>query len=693
MSFSFSFGGLNTSATKKVLAADMVHDALALDHIQPDEPFYVILLDELYSPVKLKRIEKFVLKNGIRSFKILYSLNVDVKKEEITGGLAKFYRSNQTNWKKYSEGARAIFAVGSALYAINKSADITIDCFRDIIFNKTYFWSPDANTWVFPLDSFLEIFVPVMRKNNVPSNPEFPVDTYKTRFAEYQFSWAQDYDLSPPDIPELKLVDIQTTEEFIEICERYEDDDRYPFLSWDLETNSLSFFGNKIVCFTFSFDGETGYYVPWHLVDKPTLNRLLKKKRQIGANLKFDVKWLWQEGVPFACVYGDTVELGHVINEQRYNGLKPSTYYYTPFGGYDRELDLYKEKTGVEDYSLIPKHICFPYATKDAILAFRVYFAQLSQLRELDERYPNEKDPSWSMERYYNEIMMPAYRVFAEIEYRGVYVNKTELQSSRARILGEVERLEAKLAGLWNITRDFDFNSTHALGRLFESMGWEELGRTKVGLYITDDACLERWKQKGRAGAEELQELRSLKTILKAFISSSEDSEKGWEQYIKYHPEDNSFRMHPNYGVMLTESGRGRCSNPNLQNIPAHGDLAELVKRCITSPNTEDYLLATVDYASLQARIAAIDTSLNNAGRDRTLYGVYTDPKMGADLHSLTAFNVFALGKELDLPVLYEVLDETTGKTYTFNTFDPVKTTKGVKPAYSLKPEDELVFA
>ncbi len=691
---SFSFGGLNTSSTKKVLTADFIKSSLALDHTIPDQPFYTLLLDEAYSPVRVARFEKLLLKNGIRSFKILYSLNVDFKKSEIKGGLAKFYRANQTDWKKHAAGTKAIFAAGAALYAINKSADITIDCFRDIIFNKTYYWSPDAEAWVFPIDSLEDLYRSILRKNDVPSNPEVPINTYRTKFAEYQFKWAQS-PLPPPYIPELNIVEITSRDQFIEICERYEDDPDYEYLAWDLETNQLNFYGGKVGCFTMSFDGITGYYTPWHLVDKPTLNRLFRKKKQIGANLKFDVKWMWAEGLSNAYVWGDTVQLGHLINEQRFNGLKPSAYYYTPFGGYDRDLDVYLDKTGLDDYTLVPKHIMMPYATKDSILVFRIYWVMLAQIRELDSRFPNEKDPGWSMERYYNEIMMPAYRTFAEIEYRGVYVDKAKLQGSRAKILNDIENIEKFLAVTWGVSREeFDFNSAQALGRLFEAMGWEEIERSEAtDIYQTNDACLERWKQKGHAGAKELQQLRSLKTILKTFISSSEDSEKGWEQYIKYHPEDDSFRMHPTYNVMRTESGRCRSDSPNMQNVPAHGDLATLVKKCISTPDPDEFFLATVDYASLQARIAAVDTNLNDRGKDKTLYAVYTNDALGADLHSLTAYGVFAEGKEFDLPVLYEVTDTATGKTHTFNTFDPVKTTKGVKPAYALKEDDELVFA
>jgi len=693
----FSFGGLNTTSTKKVLSADVVAESLVVENIVPGQIPYLVLLDEIYSDMKLKRITKFLQRNGIRSFRIVNALNVDFKKEDMTaaGGITRFYRANQSNWKKYVPGSKAILAVGASLYAINRSSDVTIDCFRDVVFNKTYFWSPNVKAWVYPIDSFVDLFLSVVRKDGTPANPENPNTSYRTRYAEWQLKQIQSASEYPTDIPEVHLVKIESREAFEQLCTAYEDDAKWPYLSWDLETSSLSFFEGRVGCLTMSFDGITGYYVPWHLVDKPAFNCLLAKKKQIGANLKFDCRFMWKNGVTNAKVWGDTLQLGHVINEQRYNGLKPSAYYYTYFGGYDFALDLYREKTGVEDFTAIPEHLLFEYATMDAIVAYQVYFAQDKQLTDLDKRFPNEKTfingqrSPWTMRMYYENIMMPAVRAFNEIEYKGVYIDRAGLQASRAQILTEIDGIELELAAHWGVSKDFDFNSTQALGKLFERLGWEDLGRSKAGIYLTGDENLERWAQSHRPGADRLRRHRSLKAILKTFVSASEDAEKGWEQYLKHH-EDGSWRIHPTFNVMRTETGRCRTDSPNMQNIPSHGDLAYLVKRCITTPDPSQFLLATVDYASLQARLATADTNLNEGGRDETLYSIYTDPKLGADLHSITAESVFARGKVFDVPAFIEVKGEDN-ITHKLDPFVQVTTSRGKLLAWELEESDELL--
>jgi DNA polymerase I-like protein with 3'-5' exonuclease and polymerase domains len=488
-------------------------------------------------------------------------------------------------------------------------------------------------------------------------------------------------------INEVTLVKLESIEDFREFAK---DHLHEKIVSFDLETSGLDYIKDHIGCITFSFDGRTGYFVPWKFVDKRLLNQmLLTCEKQIGANLKFDVRFLWRNGISAARIDEDTVQLGHIMNEQRFNGLKSHAFYYTCFGGYDRELDRYREKTGIQDFTLIPEHILFPYATMDAIVTYLTYIALIEQMQWVDITYPNEKDPEWTMERYYREVMMPAVNTFAKIEYKGVYVDRQQLATSRVALLSEIEEIETELATIWGTGGDFNFNSPKALGELLERLGYEELGRSEAGVYKTADAELERWKQKGHTEIAKLQRLRSLRVMIKTFISPEEDAEKGWEQYIRWHDEDKSWRMHPMYNVMRTESGRCRCDSPNMQNIPAHGDLAELVKKCITVPDTSKYKLCTLDYASLQIRLAALDTSLNEDGRDNNLYEVYLDPKMGGDMHSRTGYGVFAEGRDFDIEVV-EVTDEQ-GNMKTLLGGEFVKTSRGSVQARNLQPTDVLL--
>ena len=71
------------------------------------------------------------------------------------------------------------------------------------------------------------------------------------------------------------------------------------------------------------------------------------------------------------------------------------------------------------------------------------------------------------------------------------------------------------------------------------------------------------------------------------------------------------------------------------------------------------WFIVTGDFSSLEARLAAIDTCLNDQGLDPVLYEVYKDGSKTSDLHSMTGFNTFVKGR-----TAYEIHDAESGKDY-----------------------------
>jgi DNA polymerase I-like protein with 3'-5' exonuclease and polymerase domains len=88
-------------------------------------------------------------------------------------------------------------------------------------------------------------------------------------------------------------------------------------------------------------------------------------------------------------------------------------------------------------------------------------------------------------------------------------------------------------------------------------------------------------------------------------------------------------RLHPDYSQMGTFTGRFACANPNLQQIPAHGDGA-VFRTFFGAPPGKS--LVTVDYSQQEMRVLA------DFSKDPTLLDSY---KTGKDLHSLTAAKMF----------------------------------------------------
>jgi hypothetical protein len=141
---------------------------------------------------------------------------------------------------------------------------------------------------------------------------------------------------------------------------------------------------------------------------------------------------------------------------------------------------------------------------------------------------------------------------------------------------------------------------------------------------------------------------------------------------------------------MRADTGRNKCSKPNLQNLPAHGDLAKLVKENISVPDVENYYLGTFDSSSLQVRIAGLDTNLNDSGRDKNLYQVYQNENMEDDLHSLTAWSIFCAGQLYDLSIVNIILDGGETREYFADELITLKSGKKIY-AKNLKEGDEIL--
>ena len=676
MSSDFSFGNINVNSRKHALRLDLATDALLSDRsdVQADYDFIpIILADEQYSKENLVAIEKFLKQSGLTRYILLSSINCkitkDAVKDEQKTGIIEFYETNKSNFEKYFPKNAPILTVGPALYSLLMEDDIYPSHVQQIIFGKTNFWFSKDQTaekghYVFPIESFRDIIetkkIPDKTKKPGPDGKyptidtgilQDPRDSYKTKLARIQIASLIKLGNRPPiRYPKLNKIFIESAEEFDKLFYEPNKDKKNEILAWDLETSGFSFLKDKIGCITLSFDGKTGYYIPWRYVDKKKLGEILKNNKQLGANLKFDVKYLWANGVPEATIDEDVLLMAHTLDETRANSLKAMAFFYSEYGGYERKLDLYKKQTKVDNYLHIPEEILREYAIMDAIVTRRVYDNMLRHMRELDKKYPNEFSPD-TLEDYYRYRRVPTAEMYARLEYRGIYINKEKLDALRKEMNAYVDDIKKQLCEAFKVNKDFDWSSSQNLGKLLESRHWENLGTVKAGTYQTSDDQLARWA-KTHPEAKLLQSLRSITTLLNTFVGDDEGT-KGWTQYLTYHPEDNSWRMHCDYFPMGTESGRTRCQKPNLQNIPTRGKFTKEIKGCICTCDDDNYLLATVDYSSLQMRLAAIDASY----RDNLWYAFQ---EKGVDIHSQTAHGVFFPGKAMDV----EIIETESGKKY-----------------------------
>ncbi len=588
-----------------------------------------------------------------------------------------------------------VFAAGRGLYSITLSDDLQTRYFYDTTFNKSYFYSPDLHKFVFPIDHLSSLLrkitinfnakgkhdAELISKVVVGSDPKTRVaEVYQTGFALQQMTYAfenwsylqrqlQEY----ASRPELKVVQLRTVDEAKHVLQS-----KKRRIAVDLETSGFNFMEDKIGDFTFSYDGETGYHMYWDMLRNSDVlldlvHSNMSTKDLVGSNFKFDLKFIrynlrndtrdW--GPRHIRIDNDNVQAGHVLNEGRSNSLKAHAWMYTPYGGYDKALEDYKRThPNLKSYLEIPDELRIPYAAKDPCIAWQVMGEMEKQFNTIvaavDEQDFDDgslKNREYTMYHYYKSIMMPVVNMITDVEYRGVYMNVESLEEQGEYIKGILKTLEAEIkeeleAAMMSPLPYFDLTSPTKLGKLLEEVGWPCIERNARKVYSTNDDVLKKWEYMGYSTAKKIQEYRSWAVGLSTFVGDKNEK-SGWWASVRKH-EDGTFRMHPNFAPMRADSGRNRCSEPNLQNIPSHGLLAKCVKKPLATPGP-DYYLGAVDFDSFQLKIAAVQS------KDETLYRAYSDPKGAPDIHSVTAHKIF--GERL-----YEIqeveFEDAKGKTH-----------------------------
>lgn len=188
-----------------------------------------------------------------------------------------------------------------------------------------------------------------------------------------------------------------------------------------------------------------------------------------------------------------------------------------------------------------------------------------------------------------------------------------------------------KRVSLLDAKEKFNPNSPIQLQRLlYEELGLPILERTDSKQPATGKGILKSLKEHAKARADAadvlalldaLIDFKDVEKILTAFIPAMLDAPKG---------KDGWHYLFGSFNLGGTVSGRLSSSNINLQQLPASGRYAKLIKSCFMAP--PGWLFVGLDFASLEDRISALTT------KDPNKLKVYTD---GYDGHCLRAFSYF----------------------------------------------------
>jgi len=577
----------NTKPKDFVAQEDMI-DFVIKDSYTGQGDYYLFILDKKPSIAQQASIIK-TIEQCTHNYMLVTAVTCLFNKATLKGqGITEFFQTHRSPWRKLvdknGQHAKAIMTFGGALYSANGSADIMVDDFMADQFVYPYYylghevWKCD--THIFPVHEVDELY-PRLK------DPTMSNVNYKTRFFYAQLDrMTNGSKLWTPMLDDVECIEVSTKEDAKKVLK---ENMGAKLLAFDTETNSLQFHHGKLHCIQLCWDGIHSYFFLWDLFrnDKEMISSLYENftscERITGTNEKFDMEWLWYNGVPLFRITDASDMICHCLHSDRSKGLKPSSYFFTHFGGYDLKLDKWKKETKSHNYTKVPPETLKEYACKDSAASWRVTLEVEALIDEVDKRLPNEKPLAWTLRRWYEMMMMPIYSEIAQVEYRGIYINMDLITKHRNQMLEDIKAKSEELCKIWNLPPNFNFGSAPEVARLFERLGFTDYGRNKQGLYLTGDDAIQQWIREGHTELKIFKELKNEKTCAGGFLGDLE-KKTGWIPYEAYHEEDNSWRIHQSYKVFGTTSYRFIGKDPNFQNIPTRGNYAPLVKKCIDTP-------------------------------------------------------------------------------------------------------------
>ena len=223
--------------------------------------------------------------------------------------------------------------------------------------------------------------------------------------------------------------------------------------------------------------------------------------------------------------------------------------------------------------------------------------------------------------KLFEEIEMPLTYVLGDMQFNGMFVEKSELEKFGKELKERLSNLTKEIYDLAG--EEFNVNSTQQLGKiLFEKLKLTEPKKNKKG-YATDVETLEGIKDEHPI-VQKVLDYRGLIKLSSTYVD-------GLIPFIN--PKDN--RIHAVFNQTITATGRISCTEPNLQNIPSHEGEGKNIKKSFKAK--EGYVFVDADYSQIELRV------LSHIAKDETMIEAF---KNDEDIHRQVASKVFGVPME-----------------------------------------------
>lgn len=269
-----------------------------------------------------------------------------------------------------------------------------------------------------------------------------------------------------------------------------------------------------------------------------------------------------------------------------------------------------------------------------------VYAYSIGNLHDVLEKDLKEN----GMYDLFNNIEMPVLEVLADMQYRGMYVDKNELIAYGDELKVKLDELTNKIHELAG--EEFNINSTKQLGEvLFEKLKLPVIKKTKNG-YSTDVDTLEKLQCEHEI-IEYILEYRQLAKLNSTYI-------EGMIPYIN----KNTGRIHSYFHQTVTATGRISSTEPNLQNIPTRIEIGKKLRKVFKPAENKIFLDA--DYSQIELRILAHvskdETMVDNFIHDEDIHAQVASRVFGVPLDEVTK-ELRSKAKAVNFGIVYGISD------------------------------------
>ena len=276
---------------------------------------------------------------------------------------------------------------------------------------------------------------------------------------------------------------------------------------------------------------------------------------------------------------------------------------------FDAKLAAYLLNPAASGYDV--QHLAAQYGVRPA---FSCEYAEAGVLGGLFDKLAQACCEE-GLESLLHDIELPLAAVLADMEYRGILVDKAGIEAFGKELSAA---LDTELAAIYQaVGYEFNVNSPKQLGKaLFEDLGLPTRKKTKSG-YSTNAETLESLRAYSPA-VDDILKYRTYSKLLSTYV----------EGLLKALGPDG--RIHSTFIQTEARTGRISSTEPNLQNIPIRTELGSRLRGYFVAAPGET--LVDADYSQIELRILAHITG------DEAMQQAFLS---GADIHRATAAKIY----------------------------------------------------